>query len=257
MGYELTDDDIDDLRRLIDGYGVTYRRRAIIAWFAALPVVAETEPTEATDEDVGEYFKAHAGEWHRRIDTMPHVDVDMACRRAALTAVHRRMRERERPASSSGPKLQAAPEPRKPVPAHIADASQAYYAEFRADVDRKIRRYIQERGRLARSPQSGLTARTIHCEVATAMMSLYDSLFRRHIDDDLGYGGDVTPVPPTPPPDPEPPPPVADYMTYHPDRIEFRAKGDGQHDPVVAKITAGGLLMAMQAVTEIKRGNAS
>ena len=51
-------------------------------------------------------------------------------------------------------------------------------------------------------------------------------------------------------PDPEPPPPAADYMAYHPDRIEFRAKGSGQDDPVVATITAGGLLRAMRAAVQ-------
>lgn len=172
-----------------------------------LPVVAETEPTEATDEDVGEYFKAHAGEWHRRIDTMPHVDVDMACRRAALTAVYRRMRARERPAPS-GPDPLAKP--------------------TKEEIDRAWERYLEQED-----------------DTYKDIRYLLDSFVadRRMRS--------------TPPPDPEPPPPAADYMTYHPDRIEFRAKVGGEHDPVVAKITAGGLLMAMQAVTEIKRGNAS
>jgi len=248
MGYELTDDDINRLWRSMFGWAIAVEpndridRAAVRRWFASFPVVALADVERAMGPATVDEAKAA---WDACMASGGTV-VEGAS--AAVDSVLSRRR------SMLG---MPATEPRKPVPAHIADASQAYYAEFRADVDRKIRRYIRERGRLARSPQSGLTARTIHCEVATAMMSLYDSLFRRHIDDDLGYGGDVTPVPPTPPPDPEPSPPAADYMTFYPDRIEFRAKGDGEHDPVVAKITAGGLLMAMQAVTEIKRGNAS
>lgn len=48
-------------------------------------------------------------------------------------------------------------------------------------------------------------------------------------------------------PEPPPPPPAADYMVYQPDGIEFRSKGDGQHDPVVATVTAEAFWRAMRA----------
>lgn len=152
-------------------------------WFATLPVVsreaAERALGEATSVEIEAFNVAYGngypdmwGAWRRGLNAV------LVDRRHAMLD-------------------DATIDPPKVEPVLAED-------DLRKRLDWQIREIVRERGERVRANRDGDVGNRIHWGVASAMTSLYDSLFPRSLDDDLGWseGFGSNAVEPTPEPQP-------------------------------------------------------